>query len=296
MKCFKLKENDQVIILKLNSYIRKTASGLVSFIIIGILVLNAWFYFLQPSLLFYPYEQLEAIPSDWGLQYENVELVTSDNIQLHGWYIPGKRSDKALLFFHANGGNISHRGDSLKIFHQLGLNVLIIDYRGYGLSGGELSEEGIYRDAIAAWEYLLGRGFKKSDIIIFGRSLGGAVATHLSRNVKPAALILESTFSSVRDMASRVMPLVSNLVYLRFSFNTESKIKNTSVPLLVLHSPDDEIIPFKLGQKVFSAGNAPKYFYELNGGHNEGFIESMPGYQKMLETFIKREVIKQADK
>jgi fermentation-respiration switch protein FrsA (DUF1100 family) len=295
MKCFKLKENDQVIILKSNSYLRKTASGLVSFIIIGILVLNAWFYFLQPSMLFYPYEQLEAIPTDWGLQYENVELVTSDNIQLHGWYIPGKRSDKALLFFHGNGGNISHRGDSLKIFHQLGLNVLIIDYRGYGLSKGELSEQGMYRDAMAAWKYLLGRGFKNNDIIIFGRSLGGAIATYLASNVKPAALILESTFSSVRDMASRIMPLISNLVYLRFSFNAVSKIKEISVPLLVLHSPDDEIIPFRLGQKVFDAANAPKYFYELTGGHNDGFIESMPGYQQMFETFIKREVIKQVD-
>ena len=294
--CFKLKEYDQDVRLKLNSYLRKTAGGLISFISVGVLVLNAWFYFLQPSMLFYPYEQLDAIPTDWGLQYENVELLTSDNIKLHGWYIPAKRSDKALLFFHGNGGNISHRGDSLKIFHQLGLNILIIDYRGYGLSEGTLSEKGLYLDAFSAWQYLHKRGFKQSDIIIFGRSLGGAVATQLASKVKPAALILESTFSSVRDMASRVMPLISSLVYLRFSFNSESKIKNISSPLLVLHSPDDEIIPFKLGQKVFSAAKAPKYFYELTGGHNDGFIESMPGYQQMLKTFIKREVIKQVDK
>lgn len=269
---------------------KKAIGTVFVFILIGALVLNGWFYFLQPGMLFYPYKQLDGLPSDWGIAYENVELVTADNVRIHGWYIPNKSSNRVLLFFHGNGGNISHRGDSLKIFHQLGLNVLIIDYRGYGLSEGELSEKGIYKDAMSSWHFLLDRGFKESDIIIFGRSLGGAVATQLATKVKPAALILESTFSSVRDMASRVMPLISSLVYLRFSFNSESKVKNISVPLLVMHSPDDEIIPFKLGQKVFAAANGPKYFYELSGGHNEGFIESMPGYQKMLKTFIEREV------
>ena len=185
-----------------------TIKSIFIMLILGLVLINTWFYLLQPSMLFYPYQQLDAVPSDWGMAYENVEINTSDNVRLHGWYLPAKNATKVLLFFHGNGGNISHRGESLQIFHQLGLNVLIIDYRGYGLSDGELSEQGVYRDAMAAWQYLLQRGFKQSDIIIFGRSLGGAVATQLASNVKPAALILESSFSSIRDMASRVLPLI----------------------------------------------------------------------------------------
>ena len=269
----------------------KTIKSIILMLLSGLALINAWFYFLQPSMLFYPYQQLDAIPSDWGMDYENVNITTADNVRIHGWYLPAKNATKVLLFFHGNGGNISHRGESLQIFHQLGLNVFIIDYRGYGLSEGELSEQGIYRDAMAAWQHLLERGFKQSDIIIFGRSLGGAVATQLAGNVKPAALILESSFSSVRDMASRVLPLISHLVYLRFRFNSESRIKKIAVPVLVLHSPDDEIIPFELGQKVFASANAPKYFYELTGGHNDGFIKSMPAYQQMLKVFIEKEVL-----
>lgn len=252
--------------------------------------MNTWFYFQQPGMLFYPYKELDGDPSDWNLNYENVAITTPDDIQLHGWFLPNNKSKQVILFFHGNGGNISHRGDSLKIFHEIGLNVLIIDYRGYGLSEGELSEKGMYLDAMAAWNYLLARGYKANDIIIFGRSLGGAIATQLASQVKPVALILESTFTSVRDMASRVMPILSRLVYLRFAFDTESRIREVYVPVLVLHSQDDEIILYDLGKKVFAAANAPKYFYELQGGHNDGFVKSMPGYQQMLEIFIDKEV------
>ena len=272
--------------------IYKIGKFILPTVVLPIAILNIGFYFLQPGMLFYPYKTLDALPSDWGLKYENVEITTTDYVQLHGWYLPAKNSNKVLLFFHGNGGNISHRGDSLKIFNQLGLNVLIIDYRGYGLSAGDLSEQGLYRDAMAAWQYLLKRGYKESQIIIFGRSLGGAVAAQLARNVKPAGLIIESSFTSVRDMASRVLPLISKLVYLRFNFNTEATIKTIRLPVLVLHSPDDEIIPFELGKRVFVAANAPKYFYEMSGGHNDGFILSMPGYKNMLETFIEREIKK----
>lgn len=272
------------------TYVRETLINILSFIVIGLVLLNAWFYLLQPSMLFYPYKDLDAIPTDWGLAYENVELVTSDNIRLHGWYLPSKNAKQVALFFHGNGGNISHRGDSLKIFHELGLNVLIIDYRGYGLSEGKLSEQGLYRDAMAAWQYLVNkRGYKANDIILFGRSLGGSVATQLASQVKPRALIIESCFSSVRDMASRMMPLVSKLIYLRYSLDTEHTISKVNLPVLVMHSPDDEIIPFQLGQKIFTAANSPKYFYELRGGHNDGFMVSMPMYKEVIKTFLDRE-------
>lgn len=260
---------------------------ILSFVIVSFFLLNAVFYWLQPGMLFYPLKQLDATPNDWGLQYEDVALKTSDNIQLHGWFVPVENSKKVVLFFHGNGGNISHRGESIMIFNQLGLNVFIIDYRGYGLSEGEITEQGLYNDAMSAWQYLTQqRGYKKSDVIVFGRSLGGAVATQLASLVKPRALILESTFTSVRDMANKVLPVVANFIYLRFNFDTEKRIRQVTVPVLVMHSPDDDIVPFALGKRVFAAANEEKEFYKLRGNHNNGFIESMPSYQKVIRRFI----------
>ncbi len=268
--------------------VKKPLANIFSLIVIGVLLLNAWFYFMQPRMMFYPYKKLDATPSDWGLAYENVKLVTSDNIELHGWYLPANNARQVVLFFHGNGGNISHRGSSLKIFHNLGLNVLIFDYRGYGLSKGKPTEQGLYLDAMAAWQYLVKqRGYTETDIIIFGRSMGAAVATQLASQVQPGALIVESAFSSVKDMASKILPLVYKLIYLRYDFNTESIIKQVRVPVLVMHSPGDEIVPFQFGKKVFAAANAPKDFYELQGSHNNGFMQSMPGYQQAIESFFQ---------
>ncbi|MGD8811966.1 MAG: alpha/beta hydrolase [Thioalkalispiraceae bacterium] len=270
-------------------HLNKLLKSLLLPIVAGLLVLNAWFYMLQPGMLFYPFERIDATPADWGLEYENVAMLTADNVQLHGWYLPVKQSRQVVLFFHGNGGNISHRGDSLKILHDLGLNVFIIDYRGYGLSEGRLSENGLYQDAMAAWLYLQNqRGHQQRDIIIFGRSLGGAVAIWLASQVEARALIVESVFSSVRDMASQMMPGISRFIYLRYGFDNLSGIRRVNEPLLVMHSPDDEIIPFQLGERVFAAANTPKYFYRLHGGHNEGFLKSMPSYQQVIKQFLEK--------
>ena len=141
---------------------------------------------------------------------------------------------------------------------------------------------------MTAWQYLISkRGYQAEDIILFGRSLGGAVATQLASQVEPGALIVESSFSSVRDMANRVLPFISRLIYLRYVLDTEQSISKVESPVLVIHSPGDEIIPFQLGQKVFAAANTPKYFYELRGGHNDGFMVSMPGYQNTIKLFVE---------
>lgn len=259
----------------------------LSIIFIGLLLFNLWLYTQQPGMLFYPTAPLEATPAEWGLAYEEVAITTADQIKLHGWYLPAAQATQVLLFFHGNAGNISHRRDSLQIFHDLGLNILIIDYRGYGRSEGRISEAGLYQDAQAAWDYLhTSRGFPVRDIIVFGRSLGGAVATHLASQVQPRALILESTFSSVRDMADFMMPLVSRLIFLRYEFDTVAVIRQLKSPLLMLHSPDDEIIPYVLGQRVFVAAQGRKYSYDLRGGHNEGFVASQPGYAQAIAAFL----------
>lgn len=250
---------------------------------------NGWMYMQQPSMIFFPQKALDETPAAWGLEYAEVSLNTADNVRLHGWYLPNPGSDKALLFFHGNAGNISHRGASVEIFHRLGMNVLIFDYRGFGASRGRPDESGLYEDARAAWRFLREeKGFDSEDIILFGRSLGGAVATKLASEVHPAGLILESSFSSARDMASEIMPLISRIVFLRFSFNTLDIIDRIHCPLLVLHSPGDEVIPFGQGEKIFRAAREPKTFVALQGGHNGGYLLSQPGYEQALEAFIRK--------
>jgi hypothetical protein len=250
-------------------------------------LLNGMMYVQQKSMTFIPHGALEATPKDWGLDYEDVTFATPTGVRLHGWFIPRAGSRRVLLFFHGNAGNISHRGDSVAIFHRLGLNVFIFDYRGYGRSQGEPSEEGLYEDAASAWRYVTEtRGVAPRDVIGFGRSLGAAVAADLASHERPGLLILESSFSSARDLADAVLPLVSRLVVLRYGFDTEARMPRVACPVLVLHSPEDEMIPFRLGEKVYRAANPPKAFVRLTGDHNSGFLRSQPGYEQALAGFI----------
>ena len=255
--------------------------------IAGLLMLNVMMYFQQSGMIFYPMGELYQTPADWGMEYEDVTLDTDDKIQLHGWFIPNPHGEQVLLFFHGNAGNISHRRDSIEIFHRLGLNVFIIDYRGYGRSGGKPGEQGFYRDAAAAWRFLIEeKAYAPDQILIFGRSLGGAVAAKLAADVEARGLILESTFSSAKDFARAVFRVLSRLVVIRYDFNTAGNIKRVNCPVLVLHSPDDEIMPFSLGEKVFNAASQPKRFVRLRGDHNNGFLLSQPAYEQELNSWL----------
>lgn len=268
--------------------------GIFSLLVVVALLLaaiNGWFYLQQSSMIFFPLRSLDATPADWGMEFEEVSLHTSDGITLHGWYLPASGSERVLLFFHGNVGNISHRGDSLAIFRRLGFNILIFDYRGYGQSEGQPTENGLHADALAAWRFLREKkGFNAEQIVLFGRSLGGAVATRLAQEVKPATLILESTFSSVKDVAREVFPLLSKLMVMRFDFNTEKRIKRINCPLLVLHSPEDEIIPFSLGEKIFRAAGEPKVMLRMRGDHNSGFLQYQPEYERGISKFLSQYV------
>ena len=255
--------------------------------LLGVLLLNGLMYFQQPRMIFFPLRTLGATPTDWGYGYEDVTLEAEDGISLHGWYIPREGARRVVLFLHGNAGNISHRRESVEIFHQLGLGVFIFDYRGYGQSEGTPSEAGLYRDAFAAWRYLTGvRGFEAADIVIFGRSLGGAVAARLASEVTAGGVILESTFSSARDFTNVVFPLLSRLVILRYDLDAARAVGHVTSPVMVLHSRDDEIMPFELGRTLYAAASDPKRFVELRGDHNMGFIASRPDYERALEDFL----------
>lgn len=251
------------------------------------LTLAVLIYFFQARLVFYPSRTLGQTPADIKLDYEEVFLQGRDAVEIHGWWLPAENPRATLLFLHGNAGNISHRLDSLKIFHDLGLATLIIDYRGYGKSRGKPSEQGTYLDAMAAWRYLTeDRDIRPRQIIIFGRSLGGAVAAWLAANTQAAGLILESTFTSIADVGRRHYPYLPVKYLARIHYPSIDRIANINSPLLVIHSQEDEVIPYRLGKALHDRAAEPRYFLEISGGHNGGFLESGRRYIEGLDAFI----------
>lgn len=263
------------------------SAGVIIYILLCLFV-----YYKQASLIFFPDtpgRELIATPGDIGLAYEDVYLRTEDGVKLHAWFISHDRAKRTVLFSHGNAGNISHRLDSIRIFHELGFNVLIYDYRGYGQSEGTLSEAGTYLDVRAGWDYLIGtRQHQAQQIILFGRSLGAAMASRLATQVKPAALILESAFASVPDMAATLYPFLPIRWISRFEYSNVQHVKKITAPLLVIHSKADELIPWQQGRKIYTTANEPKSWLEIQGGHNDGFMVSYEIYLNGLRNFLNQ--------
>ena len=257
-----------------------------------LVVALAWAF--QERLLYLPHMGREQIgtPADRGLAWSPVSLETEDGLALDAWWLPHEHPRASLLFLHGNAGNISHRLDSLVQFHRLGFSVLILDYRGYGRSEGSPSEVGLARDARAGWRWLREEaGQTPDDVVLFGRSLGAAVAAEMAAGLEaeeqaPAAVILESPFRSVPDLAQRVYPFLPARWLARFSHDTETHVGDITVPLLVIHSRDDEIIPFAEGEAVYRAAGEPKQLLEIQGGHNTGFLDSEPDYSEGIDDFL----------
>jgi fermentation-respiration switch protein FrsA (DUF1100 family) len=256
------------------------------------LLLMLFLFFTQSKLLYFPElpsRQITTTPDRYALPYEDVELVTEDGLKLHGWFIPAENHRATLLFFHGNAGNVSHRMESLEIFHRLGLQVLIFDYRGYGQSEGQPSEAGTYLDAEAAWRYLTKtKAIPPKKIVLFGRSLGAAIASNLARNRQPMALILESGFTSAPDLAATLYPFLPVRLLSRFRYDNRENLQTISLPVLVAHSSEDEIIPFEHGRQLFAAAGEPKAFLAMRGGHNDGFLITGQAYIQALDNFITR--------
>ena len=246
-------------------------------------------YFMQGRMLYLaevPGRALIMTPTDVGMDYQDVSIETTDGVTLHGWFIAG-RSSQVLLFFHGNAGNISHRLDSIAQFQDLGLSVLIVDYRGYGQSEGRTTEKGIYRDADAAWRHLTEeRGVVASDIVVFGRSLGASVASRLAMEHQPLALILESSFTSVPDVAQDIYPWLPVRWLSRLSHATRDYVRDVQCPVLVIHSRDDEIIPFRHGEEIYASANEPRTLLAIHGTHNDAFLRDARAYIEGLRTFL----------
>lgn len=258
----------------------------VSFTYVGVC---AGLYFYQSRLLYVPSGELTATPSDAGLDYEEVELTAKDAVKLHGWYVPHEAPRAVVLYFHGNSGNISERLESLSMFHRLGLSTLILDYHGYGLSGGTPSEEGTYLDALAGWDYLVGRcGIPPERIIVFGRSLGAAVAAWLIARRRPLAAVIESAFTSLPAVAADNYPLLPIRWLARFRYDTLENIRHARCPVLVAHSRDDKLITVDHGRAIYEAVPGPKRFFEFTGEHKDGFLTSGEAYVAGIDGFITR--------
>ncbi len=247
-------------------------------------------YLMQGRMLYLPDtpgRNLGVSPAEAGMDFEDVYPVTADNVKLHGWFVPA-RSSIVLLFFHGNAGNVSHRLESIRQFHDLGLSVLIVDYRGYGQSGGRPTEEGMYRDAEAAWRYLVEqRGVPADRIIVFGRSLGASVASRLASRHTPLGLIVESSFTSVPDIAADIYPWLPVRLLSRVSHATRDYVSEARCPVLVIHSREDEIIPFRHGQAIYEAAAEPRAFLELHGSHNDAHLRDQGRYVEGLIAFLE---------
>ena len=238
-------------------------------------------------MIFQPSNNVRSTPSDVGLDYEDVWLPVTEDSSVHGWFIPHGDSVKNVLFLHGNAGNISHRLSTIRMLHELGVNTIIIDYRGYGNSPGSPSEENMYADAQAAWHFLTrGKKIDPQDIVVFGRSLGGAVAVNLASKVRPGGLVLESTFTSMKDMGSNQYPYLPIEMLLKHEFDSMSRLSSIKTRTLVIHSREDGLVPFEMGRMLHLGLGPRSSFLEIEGGHVNGFIQSGERYRSALRDFL----------
>lgn len=246
-------------------------------------------FFAQPKLVYFPDtgRELVATPAAAGLDYEDVTLTTADGVRLHAWLVKAREPRGVVLFFHGNAGNISHRLDSLAQFTRLGYDTLIVDYRGYGRSEGHPGEEGTYLDATAAWDYLTGaRGVAPGDVVLFGESLGAAVAAWLAAQTEPRALVLLAGFTSIPELGQELYPFLPVKWLASIRYPTLEYLERVRAPVLVAHSRDDEIVPFRHGERLYAAAPEPKRFLAMSGGHNQAFFFARPQWETALAEFL----------
>lgn len=269
--------------------------------------LVALFMAFEDKLIYFPskypdgFWDVSSLPTREGDVFPKIEdcyFETPDGLQLHGWYCTPCRksaqstqvlsSEMTLLWFHGNAGNLSYRYDMIRAFMALPVQVFIIDYRGYGKSEGKPGEQGLYLDARAAWDYLIReRKTLPRNIVIFGKSLGGAPAIDLASRVEPAGLIIQSSFTSAADVASYVLPFFPRML-LHTKMDSVRKIQRVGCPKLFIHSRSDEIIPFELGYRLYESSPGPKTFYEVKGAsHNSTYLVGGKPYLDAIRQFIE---------
>jgi len=244
---------------------------------------------IEAFFIYYPDTAFESVPQDWHLSYEEIWFDTEDGVRLHGWFFPLKGEAPVILFCHGNAGNISHRIDNVRRLLEQQLQVFIFDYRGYGKSSGKPSEAGLYLDGQAAYDFLThNRHIAPGKIIPFGRSLGAAVAVEIALRRQVSALIIESAFTSTKEMAKTMLLFKPFAFFLPPHFNNLEKISRIPVPKLLCHGEKDEIVPFSMGRKLFQTAHEPKIFFPIKGaGHNDTYLVGGNAYFQTLAAFVR---------
>ena len=239
--------------------------------------------------LYFPEKILYASPSDYSLPSENVSFRTEDGKLIRAWYVPPAGAGaKVLVLSPGNAGNRSYRAPKIALFASLGLGVLSYDYRGYGDSEGTPSEKGTYRDVLAAYDWLAReKKIPAERIVSFGESMGCAMALELALARPVRALIIESPFTSVVEVGKVHFPFLPVRLMVSYKYDNKGKISGLKVPLLIIHSRGDEIVPFRMGRELFELAPPPKAFLEIHGTHNDGYQMSEKEYRAGVKKFLE---------
>jgi alpha-beta hydrolase superfamily lysophospholipase len=253
----------------------------------------------EQSCVFHPSTTLTKTPQDIDLPFDSVILIAADDVNIHGWFIPehsGEEEDTvadispSLLFFHGGDGNISDRLQKIRLFHDMGFDVFIFDYRGYGKSGGTPSERGLAQDALAAYSYLVEKhGVRPQRLYLYGEDLGAAVAIDLATKARAAGLITEAASASVLGETQQTWPLIPWQFLLRNKFDSVSKIRDVHIPVLLIHSSEDEVVSFNDARRLFALAHEPRQLLEIHGAHNDAFINSFDTYYDAISHFVHPE-------
>lgn len=236
------------------------------------LILMGLIYFFQDKLLFMPFSELVQTPESVGMSAQDFWVETTDGIRIHGWYFSNDDAEYVIVLSHGNAGNISYRLDIAKALIQSGASVLMYDYRGYGQSEGTPTEQGLYNDIQAVIDGLINHmEYAENQILMYGRSLGGAVAAYAAANRNVGGLVLDSAFLDLKTMVRDVYPFVP-VKLAKYNFPTRKYVpEERSYPVMVMHSPEDDIVGFHHGELLYQQIKEPKRFVRLRGGHNNNF-------------------------
>lgn len=261
-------------------------------IILLYILICLYMFIFQEKFVFAPNKILSSTPESLGLEYEDLYLKSLDGITINAWFIPFKNADYTILLSHGNAGNISGEIDVIKFSQELKMNILLYDYRGYGNSQGQMSEKGSYKDLITAYNYLIkDKKVNNKNIIIYGRSLGGAVSIGANREIQPAAYIIDSTFTSIIEMGKQKYPFLPIGYLSRIYYDNLTKIKEISEPILIIHSKEDEVIPYEFAKKLYSNANSPKEFLDIMGLHYYGFYNNELKYKQGIRNFLLKYIL-----
>lgn len=259
---------------------------------LGLVVIYLVLRWFEHRQVYQPDRQLETSGSELGRPFEDVHFQTSDGVGLNGWFFPADtdsaRNHLVYLLCHGNAGNISHRLEHCAALLETGAGVFIFDYRGYGRSQGRPGEEGTYLDAQAAHQWLRQKGFAATNIIAFGESLGGGVASELAVRESLCGLVLQSTYTSITDVGAELFPWLPVRWLGRIKYDTHVKLPRVRVPVLVMHSRADGLIGFPHAEKNFAVANEPKMFWEISGEHNQFLEGDRARYLEGLNKFLTR--------